>query len=423
MLAGVILSDRRAYQNMKVNKTHISPIVLVQTLILAVFLDTRCLNWAITKFFSLGEGLMAPLYISEILMIFVCALLSKMKIRIPGYCIFLSLILIAFYILTGFFVHPPKVSVSYFSVFTIASFLIIHFVKVDVRLLLKATMFLPAFSILKVNVVFSSYVDWALKLPMDISYGYLVPIVANIIYVHFYFKDERKLQKIILLIGSIINLVFCTYIVLFGSRGPMLCIAILLMTLFVIKYKSDGRVGINRKRIRLVLLAGIAVTLFFIPLLGILSNALSNYNIEIDAVQKMLQLQEEEGSIANGRDDLSALAWRGFLNNPILGNGLDQFDVNYPGASYPHNFVLQILYDGGILLLLIMFPIFVKMKSVLKKYNREELALFFLIFFTSVPGALFSLDLWEIPILWLCFGLVFATPVYTGITKRFARHE
>lgn len=407
---------------MKNKEVSIPKINFIQTLVLAIFLNTRCLNWAVTKFFSLGEGIMAPLYILEILIICVCAIWSKQKIRIPGYCIFLSFALILFYYLTCIFVHSPIVSIPYFSVFTIASFLIVHFVKVDVKLLLKATMLLPAFSILKVNEVFSSYVDWALKLPMDISYGYLVPIIANILYMYFYYKDEKKFQKILLIVGSIINIIFCVYIVLFGSRGPMLCIVLLILTLYIMKSRPDGRIGINQGRLMLVLIVGSVSFLLLIPILQMVSNGLSAYGIEIDAVQKMLQLQEEDGNITNGRDGLAELAWHGFLENPILGNGLDQFAVNYPGTSYSHNFILQILYDGGIILMLLMLPIFIKMRNVAKRFTKEELIAFFLIFYTSVPGALFSLDLWEIPILWLCFGYVFANPIYTSVKQEYFRH-
>jgi hypothetical protein len=144
---------------------------------------------------------------------------------------------------------------------------------------------------------------------------------------------------------------------------------------------------------------------FFVPLLSLIEGELSKNGIEIEAISKMIRLQDEDGDLSNGRNYLNTLTWDGILASPLLGNGLDQFDNNYPGESYPHNFLLQILYDGGIWLFLILSPIFIRSIKFLRSRTYNEYAMYMTLFFASVPGALFSQDLWAIPILWMFFGL------------------
>lgn len=61
------------------------------------------------------------------------------------------------------------------------------------------------------------------------------------------------------------------------------------------------------------------------------------------------------GVISSGRDLLYAVALSGIKNNPLLGHGWFQFNVNNVGiinegtASYVHNIILQLLYDTGII--------------------------------------------------------------------------
>ena len=78
------------------------------------------------------------------------------------------------------------------------------------------------------------------------------------------------------------------------------------------KSRPDGRIGINQGRLMRVLIVGSVSFLLIIPILQMVSNGLSAYGIEIDAVQKLLQLQDENGNLTNGRDGLAELAWHGF---------------------------------------------------------------------------------------------------------------
>lgn len=382
-------------------------IIFIQSLLVAFFADIRSINWGLTQGGFVGEGIMALLYIGIVGLIVLSVMFSKTRliVNFRTYSIFLPLYLIVYYALTNVFVAKPVISIPFFLIFTITAFLIPHITKVDAKMMLKAMMIYPFFSIFRLQSVFASTLSWKMALPMDVSYGYLVPIVANIVYLAFFFKRETFIAKIITIIFSLINLIFLIHIFLFGSRGPLLCVLLLICVLWCLNADSYG-VRLNKKRLKLLSVAVVFIIIFFIPFLTFLEGWFANMGIDVGTISKIIRLQAEEGDISNGRNYLNELTWNGIYSSPLFGHGLDQYDNNHPGESYPHNFILQILYDGGIWLALIMSPIFIRSVNFLKSRTYSEYSIYLTLFFASVPGALFSQDLWNIPILWMFFGLV-----------------
>ena len=51
-----------------------------------------------------------------------------------------------------------------------------------------------------------------------------------------------------------------------------------------------------------------------------------------------------EGDMSNGRDYIEGIALHKIAESPIFGYGLDQFENN-TGMVYPHNFVLQMVFQ------------------------------------------------------------------------------
>ena len=382
--------------------------IVVQSILVAFFADIRCINWGLTRGGFVGEGVMSLLYMGIVGLIIVSTIFSKRKIgsSFKAYSIFFPIYLLLFYVLTNLFISSPVVSFPFFLIFTISAFLIPHITLIDSYTMLKTMMILPSFAIVRYHSVFASVVDWTTRLPMDVSYGYLIPILANVVFMWYYFREEKIGAKIITLLFSLINLVFFLNILLYGSRGPILCVFLLLCALWCVKLKDNDNFQINKNKLFVLLLLVVSVVLLSTPLLIYIDGALNKYGIEVDAITKMVYLQDMEGDISNGRSELNAITWKGIMEHPLFGNGLDQYDNNNPGEDYPHNFILQILYDGGLFLLLLFMPIFIRIPKYLKFIRIHELLIFFVLFFGSVPGALFSQDLWCIPVLWMFFGLM-----------------
>lgn len=132
---------------------------------------------------------------------------------------------------------------------------------------------------------------------------------------------------------------------------------------------------------------------------------LKSRGLNFHFIDKTLNLSTE-GDLSNGRTGIYPLVFQEFLNRPIFGHGFDVF--NETGLyEYPHNFLLQIIYDGGIVMILVMLvPTISRMLASFKQDNRNQLILLIFLLFISVPGASFSGDLWQLKNLWLLIGML-----------------
>lgn len=394
------------------------PIILM-SLLVGFYIDVKCVNWTLAYgFFSGSEGgFMSLLYPSIVVCIVVLYFLTKIRNEaLPSlYSFFLMAFLIIFYIFTTTFIGPPRVSVAFFSLFTIVGLLLPWFSIVDGKYLLVSVMLWPCIAIFKLDQVFQMTLSWKDVISMDASYAFMTPVIASIVYLFTYYRNDNGWKKIFITILVLINSVFFLKLFQFGTRGPLLSIFLTIFFLFFVRYSKceDGAV-VNRKKafVALILLFLVFFSIDFI--LDTLFAIMRKLGANSFALDKMVRLSAE-GNISNGRGNLQILALKGFWENILFGRGLDRFDAN-TGLAYPHNFVVQILYDGGLLLFcVLLIPIIIKMLLNYKKcsYNKYVVQTFLL--FSSVPYASFSQDLWENAVFWLFVGSLFSsTFVYSN---------
>ena len=98
----------------------------------------------------------------------------------------------------------------------------------------------------------------------------------------------------------------------------------------------------------------------------------------------------------------------GIKNAPLLGNGIEAFPA-YTAYSYPHNFILQLVYEGGILFCVI--PVitiaWVSYKLLFSQIKDKDCQVFLILLFVQViPRFLVSATIWKDKCFWL---LVFYT--------------
>ena len=140
---------------------------------------------------------------------------------------------------------------------------------------------------------------------------------------------------------------------------------------------------------------------------------MEKFGINSTALEKIVRLSAE-GNLSNGRNNLQIIALNGFWDNFLFGNGLDRFDAN-TGLAYPHNFVTQILYDGGLLLFcVLLIPIFIKTFLNYKRCSYNQYVVHTFLLFSSVPYASFSQDVWENAVFWLFVGSLFSSTFVTS---------
>lgn len=380
--------------------------LLVQSLLVGFFADIKCINWSLTYGSFVSGGMMGILYPLVAVLIVIMAIVGNNNLskRFQVLFGFLWLWIISFYMLTQSLIGPPRVSFAMFGMFVVLALLIPNILTINARILIKSMMFYPFFAIFRLNQVFASHNSWEEVISMDASYGFLVPIVATVGYLFLYFKEEKNLDRVITLALTVINAIYFYQILLYGSRGPIFCVILMILFMWVVR-KNKSEVGIRLPQSRLMtsIVSIVVVVIFFFPFLGVIRHQTSSNNVEFHAIEKIYRLSSE-GDITNGRDAISSIALRLFLDSPIYGHGLDRFEAN-TGIIYPHNFILQILYDGGIILFFMLFvPVIIGAKKILEKCTKDEYAVFVVLLFGSVPGAMFSGDMWMLPMLWLFFG-------------------
>ena len=105
------------------------------------------------------------------------------------------------------------------------------------------------------------------------------------------------------------------------------------------------------------LLLIIMLIAFANELIQIVYKITQRLNINITIIEKSIRLLETRGELTNGRFYLYRVAFEGFIQSPVWGNGIGAYHIE--ALTYPHNLFLHLAYEGGLLLLaIIIFPFF-----------------------------------------------------------------
>lgn len=392
--------------------------ITLMSLLLALFCDAKCLNVILTSGNAEG-GILAYIYIYTILSLVILGFLcKKSRIRINTSLTLMLFTIITCILSTISFVGMPSTSVLMILVQTFAAFLLPSLIIIDVRTFIYGLMIIPIPAIAKVNEIFVMNSIWYDAISMGLSYAFLTPVIASIVYIFVYFKHDKLLTRVLILPIVFVNFIYATYLILYGSRGPLLAIFLLIIYLLVVKYDSiRNRIVINKRRVYFLLVLGVFLLVVFIPIINVLNDLLQSYDLSFRFVEKIL-LMYEDGDISNGRTSIYEYTINSIFQRPIFGHGIGCFYKYYPDKDiqYPHNFILQLLYDGGIVLfLIIVIPVIFGIKKWYKNSTIDEYVLMSILLFSSVPRSMFSGDLWESGLLWLFFGVIVN---YSIVVKR-----
>ena len=392
--------------SVKSNKLPLQVVLL--SLLVALFADIKPINLIFVSGSAADleeSGFMALLYPIVFILLVCCSIFYKrIKWHFSLQVIFLLVYVVVFYEYTDLFIGPPRTRLPLLVAFVLCAMIIPCMVVVDTKWLLRGLMFFPSFAIFRLDSVFSSVKDWTDAISMDTSYAFLIPIIATMLYIKFYIKEDQHTSRVIMWGLVVINAVFFSQLFLHGSRGPLLSIFLLFLFIVTVRKKeksygvsfSKGKMG----TISILLLVFLSSYLLFFQ---VLIDLFSLVGVESHAMVKILDLGSS-GDVSNGRTYLNTLTMNGIMENPIFGNGFDRYHAN-TNNLYPHNFVLQLLYDGGIVyFLVVLTPVVIGLIKLFKKCTYDEFVLITFLMFSSVPGALFSNNLYASSLLWMFFG-------------------
>jgi len=236
---------------------------------------------------------------------------------------------------------------------------------------------------------------------MGYSYAFLPSVIASVIY-FIYFRKDRS---VLLIMGYLLNIYLLWTLLTGGTRGGFVSIGFMTILLLISQFKN-GKHKTYKWSLWIIFAATALVVSYFNTIVKFLYNFTADRGISINIINKTF-IKSQSGSILNGRENLYPAAFEGFASSPAWGLGIGNFNINY--GIYPHNLILQLLYEGGLLLTIpIIWVILVGMIWVLsKKNNNLELSML-IIFLSSVsiPRLMFSANFWNTQSFWMLFGII-----------------
>lgn len=393
--------------NQRVTKYIVPSQIVLLSLLVALFVDIKPINMILvsgSSAVSEESGFMASLYPIIFILLVSCSFFyKKIKWHFTFQTIFLVIYLLLFYKYTQFFIGPPRTRFPLLVAFVLCAIIIPCIVNVDAKWFLRGLMFFPSFAIFRLNRVFSPVKGWTDAISMDTSYAFLIPIIATILYVKFYIKRDQRIKRIMWVL-CLINAIYFFQLFQYGSRGPLLSIFLLLLFIFTIRKKENAPgISVSKGKLGSIFIILLVLLSSYLLFFQIFIDLFSLIGIESHALDKILILGEA-GDVSNGRTYLNTLTINGIMEHPIFGYGFDRYHAN-TNMLYPHNFILQILYDGGIVyFIFILTPVVIGLIRRLRKCTYDDFIVITFLMFSSVPGALFSNNLYTSSILWLFFG-------------------
>lgn len=231
---------------------------------------------------------------------------------------------------------------------------------------------------------------------MDISYKTLVFVITGLIAAVL---EEKWYMKVLALAVALPYMIISF---MYGARGALLSVTVFVLLLWLIRAKSQK---VFRKRIALSIVACILVWGMFPVLISLFFSILEAYGFEARSVERLYDAVISNSSMSLGRELLAKKAFAGIIDSPIWGNGIGSFD-NFSGV-YPHNMILQLLYEGGILLAFPLLFLLGKgfMTMLDMKYDSYFRFFLLMLFCSGIIELFLSSHLWMSLFYWLFLGL------------------
>lgn len=201
-------------------------------------------------------------------------------------------------------------------------------------------------------------------------------------------------------IFSLIMLPYLLSVLFFsGGRGALGTLIVGILFLLYM-YKRSKQITISM----ILSLSLLAITFVILLLLYLPDEARDTLARNLNRVFSFFDTSASISDRTSGRDEALNVAISQINQRPILGNGLFTYKDSYyklTGLTYPHNIVLEVLLQGGIIFLLffmiIMLCLFQKFKLIFKDRSKIIIILFGIFGFTKL---LYSDSYMENPFFW-----------------------
>lgn len=270
---------------------------------------------------------------------------------------------------------------------------------------LKYSLHLSIITVLAVNGFFEyQYED------MNQAYmGNIYPIVTMIIIALFHFRFYRHEASKFTWICYLYNVYMIIRVIMVANRGALLCIVCAIIVLFLYKFDENEQIKKNSiKQLLFVITALIVCVIVYINQLEIIQSFIAFFQKSLGSVPSFFIKMERYillDDVSNGRSTINEVFYEAFKESPVWGHGMRTFSSYtnnlYP---YPHNFIYQYLFEGGLLFATI--PIFYAVKIVFdvllgRIESKEEYVMAAMLVCQCYPKLLVSTEVWQGTAIWM----------------------
>lgn len=384
----------------------------VNSLMIAVILTSGLISRMFAALGIINEGLVPILFVLSLLISYITAFVTKNKFKIEINGVSIIYFILFIFVLTFLYRGVDSYVSKYF----------VDFLFFGISTYLLSTMsFSPSkvmyFTMVIGNIVLISPMAFLNYISLDFSYdsvrmgatyAMLPSIVAAIIYLFFI---KKKGKRIINFVSYFSNGYLLFLLITEGTRGAVLAISLLFCVITYITISKRMKKNIGFLYPMFLVIINISVILFIINIQKLffwLYSFLQSKEIEIATITKTVNMIESQGmlGVLNARDRVYERGIQLFEVSPIWGHGIGSYADIYWG-TYPHNFLLQLLVEGGLLFALPFLMIFIYILwLIIKPWSNEEIhnetRLFLLfLFIICIPKLMLSSYLWQEQSFWL----------------------
>lgn len=373
----------------------------IGSFLVALMICSKLLNTAIPVLYSGGvqAGIITMGAIWGLYMVYVLVF-KKYKANLYA-ALFLIYILLYFAISNTIYSEHIRLLTLHFVEYGVVGFLI-GGTSFDVEKTTRYTSYLvlllayPIIVLLQTNRLL-----YGESMGMGLSYALLSPALAIITHLLYFRRKKDYLMYLVYIFSA-----YLLYqIIVRGIRGAILCM--LVFAFFAV-------LNTDRIRAKFSVRRGVVLVIVFIGLLNadsifsFVANWLSSAGVHIRFIEKTIALGNVVGDVSNGRTSIYSVALSDFIESPIWGKGIGYFPEIH-NINYPHNLVLQVLGEGGLLL---GIPIVIILGRIVydlifgKIVDRNLKIIVLLLASCTIPAAFVSDEIWNYQLLWLLFGIV-----------------
>ncbi|MED3781065.1 O-antigen ligase family protein [Heyndrickxia sporothermodurans] len=250
--------------------------------------------------------------------------------------------------------------------------------------------------------------EWV-ESPYSLTFGYDMLLPA-IVFAYFATRGKK-------IVYSVLSFISILMILLGGSRGPLLWVAIFFVILFL---KNSNKIIKKTYILFLIPLVPLLVYIGYSKIMELIISLFNNIGISSRSIEMFLT-----GNIGdeNGRNEIWELALDMIRKGGPFGYGAygDRYVIgNYFSFGYSHNIFLELLVSFGIVGggFLICLMLYYTIKMFLTCKDSDWMGIFIIFFALSLKLVL-SDSLWYNPFFWGTFAIVVSYHKQLKSSKRY----